>query len=362
MAEPDVTLAIIGGVRKSAFFSAKPIGYVEHMKLGLLAAARITTSAIIEPAAELDSVDLVAVAARDMERAQTSAAEWNIPTAYGSYEELVAADDIDAIYIATPAALHHRWTLAALAAGKHVLCEKPIAANAVEAREMVAAADEAFATNGQIFMEAYHWRYHPMVAQMRDILDSGRLGAIERVVGRFNLPNDFIPRTDIRWDLSIGGGATMDLGCYPLQWVRWAMGSEPKVVSATAEVPVEGIDGSLVAQLEWDGGVTGQIESSMIGAAGEIQIDLVVTGADGEMFAQNPLAPQQGSKLTVTDAAGTESIEVDMSTTYFHQLVAFQQAITSGTQPITSGHDTIATMELIDACYRAAGLDPRPSC
>lgn len=331
------------------------------MKLGLLAAARITQGAIIEPAADIDSIELVAVAARDIYRAQESAAAWNIPVAFGSYEELIASNDIDAIYIATPASLHHRWTLAALEAGKHVLCEKPFAANAAEAREMVAAGAAAFEANGQILMEAYHWRYHPMVDQMRAVIDTGRLGTLQHVAGRFNLPDEFIPRTDIRWDLSIGGGATMDLGCYPAQWVRWAVGSEPTVISASAVTPVEEIDGSLTAQLEWPHGVTGTLQSTMIGPTEMPEIDLVVTGSNGEMVAMNPLAPQHGATITVTDANGSEEIAVETSSTYLHQLRAFEHAIGTGTMPITSGQDAIATMELVDACYTAAGLQPRPS-
>ncbi len=331
------------------------------MRLGLLAAARITSSAIIEPVVNLEGVDLVAVAARDLDRAKQSADDWDIPMAFGSYEELVASDDIDAIYIATPAALHHRWTLAALEAGKHVLCEKPLAANAAEAREMVDAGAAALDANGQILMEAYHWRYHPMVDQMRVVIDSGVLGDITEVAARFNLPDGAIPRTDIRWDLGLGGGATMDLGCYPLQWVTWAMGAAPNVVSATAETPVDGIDGSLTAQLQWDDGVSGQIESSMIGPCDAPEIDLVVVGTSGQMVAINPLAPQHGAKITVDHAHGAELIEVPTSTTYHHQLVAFEHAIDTGTPPITSGDDSLATMELIDACYEAAGLIVRPS-
>ncbi len=220
------------------------------MRIGLLSAARITPLAVVEPARRIDGVDVVAVAARTLERARAAADEWGVERAFGSYEELVESPDVDAIYIATPAALHLRWTLAALAAGKPVLCEKPIAANADEAREMVAAAEAA----GLVLMEAFHWRYHPHVGQMRSILDSGRLGTIERVEAIADLTEDIIPRDDIRWDITIGGGALMDIGCYPVHWVRWAVGAEPTVVSAEAECLVPEIDGRLSAELRWDSG------------------------------------------------------------------------------------------------------------
>jgi predicted dehydrogenase len=328
------------------------------MRLGLLAAARITGPAVIEPARDVDGVDIVAVAARSADRAREYADEWGIPTSYGSYDELVAAPDVDAIYIATPAALHRHWTLAALAAGKHVLCEKPLSANAAEAREMVAAGEAA----GLIMMEAFHWRYHPLVAQMAEVLASGRLGTVQRVEGVFDLPDDRIPFGDIRWDLALGGGALMDLGCYPLQWVRWAVGAEPTVVSAVAECPVPGVDGKLVAELSWPSGVTGRIECSMIEPVTSVMTArLDVYGADGRMLVTNPLAPQRGAVLRVETAAGAEEIPVETSTTYYHQLVAFREAVASGVPPLTSGSDSVATMELIDACYRAAGLGARPS-
>jgi predicted dehydrogenase len=342
------------------------------LRLGLLAAARITGPAVIEPAALVEGVELVAVAARSPERAREVAETWGVPMALASYDELVTSPDVDAVYVATPASLHHRWTLAALEAGKHVLCEKPLAANAGEAREMVAAAERA----DRLLMEAFHWRYHPLVGQMAEVLASGRIGAIERVEASFDLPDGQIPRTDIRWDVAIGGGALMDLGCYPLQWVRWAVGGvrhrfavsdtvgEPMVVAAVAECPVPDIDGRLSAELRWPSGVTGSISCSMI-SPDPPRIRLDVFGTDGRMLVTNPLAPQFGSRLVVeTDAGGRTvetEIEVDRSTTYEHQLAAFRDAVATGVAPPTSGADSVATMELIDACYRAAGLSPRPS-
>ncbi len=328
------------------------------MRLGLLAAARITTKAVVDPARLVPEVELAAVGARSLERARASAAEWDVPVAYGSYEALLADQTIEAVYIATPAALHKTWTLAALEAGKHVLCEKPFASNAAEAREMVAAGE----ASGLILMEAFHWRYHPYIDQIRSVVDSGAIGAVQRVEGYFNLPDGEIPRGDIRWDLPLGGGALMDLGCYPVQWVRWLVGEEPAVVSATADCPVPGVDGFLRAELSWPSGVTGAVECSMIAPADGLDISLTITGANGTIAAENPLAPQNGATLVVETAEGRTEHDVDTSTTsYYHQLVAFLHAVESGVAPITSGADAVANMMVIDECYRAAGLEPRPS-
>jgi predicted dehydrogenase len=327
------------------------------IRLGLLAAARITGPAVVEPAQLVDGIELAAVAARNLERAQVAADGWRIPTAYGSYEELVADPSLDAIYIATPAALHRHWTLEALRAGKHVLCEKPLASNAAEAAEMVAAGDEA----GRMLMEAFHWRYHPLVGQLRDLLDRGLVGRVTHLEARFDLPEGRIPRTDIRWDLSLGGGALMDLGCYPVQWVRWAVGEEPEVTACHAECPVPGIDGRLRADLTFPSGATASIGCSMIGPDPDPDIRLDITGTQGRIHVENPLAPQFGARLVLETSGGTTELPVEASTTYEHQLRAFVEAVRSGQPPPTSGADSVATMAVIDACYVAAGLEPRPS-
>ena len=328
------------------------------VRLGLIAASRIAKPAVVDPAAGVDGVELVAVAARDLDRARRAADEWKIPTAFGSYGELIESPDVDAVYIGTPASYHRQPAIAAIEAGKHVLCEKPFAANADDAR---AIADAARASD-VVVMEAFHWRYHPYVPQIRSVLDSGVLGRIDRIEAVFDIPDGRIGRDDIRWNLAIGGGATMDLGCYSIQWARFAAGSDPEVVSAEAVCPVPGVDGSLVAELRWPSGVTGSVGSSMIATSDAVVAYLHVIGELGTMRASNPLAPQNGgSLLTIETADGTTEHEVDRSATYHHQLVAFREAIVNGAAFPTTADDGVRNMEIVDACYRAAGLEPRPA-
>ena len=328
------------------------------VRIGLLAASRIAEKAVIAPVAEVDGVEITAVGARDLDRARATADRVGATHAFGSYAELLASDDVDAVYIGTPASLHREWAIAAIEAGKHVLCEKPFAANADDARRIA----DAAAGSDVVVMEAFHWRYHPYADQIRDTIESGVLGRIDRIEAVFDIPDGWIGRDDIRWDLAIGGGATMDLGCYPLQWVRFAAGSDPDVVSAEAVCPVEGIDGSLGAELAWPSGVTGRIHSSMIADGDAVGAWLRVTGEQGTMFATNPLAPQNGgSVLTVETADGTTATDADPSATYTHQMVAFREAIVSGAPFPTTADDGVRNMELVDACYRAAGLEPRPA-
>jgi predicted dehydrogenase len=329
------------------------------LRTGLLSASRIAQQAVVDPAALVEGVRLTAVAARDLGRARAAATRWSIATAYGSYDELIESREVDAIYIATPASLHREWAVAAIEAGKHVLCEKPFAANADDARRIADAAN----ASDVVVMEAFHWRYHPYAQQIRDVIDSGVLGKVERIDAVFDVPPAIIPRDDIRWDLAIGGGATMDLGCYPIQWVRFAARGEPQVVSATAVCPVPGVDGSLVAELRWPDGVTGSVSSSMITAHERLVSWLTVRGDAGVMTATSPLGPHVGTaEITIETSGGTKRIQADASrTTYYHQLVAFRDAVSLGTPFPTTADDGVRNMEVIDACYRAAGLDVRPS-
>ena len=332
------------------------------LRLGLVAASRIAQAAVIDPLPDVEGVELTAVGARDLGRAQQAAAKWGIPHAFGSYDELINSDQVDAVYIGSPASYHRHSAVAAIEAGKHVLCEKPFAANADDARTIADAARRS----DVVVMEAFHWRYHPYAEQIRTIIESGVLGRIDRIEGVFDIPDGDIPRTDIRWDLAIGGGATMDLGCYPIQWVRFAAGSEPDVVSAEAVCPVPEIDGSLVAELRWPSGVTGSIGSSMIAGGSARVAYLKVTGERGTMMANNPLAPQAVDvfgppTLTVETADGVTTQEGALTSTYFHQLMAFRDAINDGALFPTTADDAVKNMEIVDACYRASGLQTRPT-
>jgi predicted dehydrogenase len=327
------------------------------LRLGLIAASRIAVPAVIEPVADVEGVEVTAVAARDLDRARQFAARCGAQHVFGSYAELLESDTVDAVYIGTPASHHRQWAVAAIEAGKHVLCEKPIAANADDARRIA----DAARGGDVVVMEAFHWRYHPYAGQIRAVLDSGELGQIERVEGVFDIPDGRIARNDIRWDLPLGGGSTMDLGCYSIQWVRFAAGPRPEVVSAEAVCPVPGIDASLGAELRWPSGVTGSIHSSMIAPGDRLVSYLRVTGTAGTMHADNPLAPQNGGAVITVDAGGqTRTIAADRTATYYHQLVAFRDAIVDGTPFPTTADDAVINMEIIDDCYRAAGLEPRP--
>ena len=184
------------------------------LRIGVLGTARIAGSALIEPARLVRSVAVTAVAARDAGRAQTFGLQHAIPAAYGSYEELLAAPDVDAVYVPLPNSLHAPWTLRAIDAGKHVLCEKPFTSNAAEALTVAAAAERS----GLVVMEAMHYRYHPLVRRMAALLADGAIGVPSHAQAWTRWPVE--DPGDIRYDYGLGGGALMDGGCYAIDCLR----------------------------------------------------------------------------------------------------------------------------------------------
>lgn len=320
------------------------------LRFGILGAAKIAPAALIVPAAQGDEAVVSCVAARDPERARAFARQHGIPRALDGYADVVADPEIDVVYNPLPMHLHKEWTIAALRAGKHVLCEKPFAANADEAREMVAVAEET----GLFLMEAFHYRYHPLFERVMQIVRSGTLGRLTRLDGEFNVVIE--DRNDLRHRYDTAGGATMDLGCYPLHWMRQVAGSEPRVVSASAIEGEKHVDLSMQAQLEFEGGLRGELRTSI---AAPFSAVLKVEGERGSMVVDNPMQPHNGHRLLLTVDGQTSEEKVEGFTTYRHQLIAFAAALRGDRRVITMGDDSIANMTLIDSVYRAAGLPVR---
>lgn len=320
------------------------------LRIGVLGAARIAPSALIQPSEPIGTVEITRIAARDRRRAEAFASEHGIANVADDYEALITADDVDVVYNPLPMSLHAEWSIRAMRAGKDVLCEKPFASNASEAEEMVRVAQET----GRVLGEAFHYRYHPMFLRILDEVASGRIGDLVRLEGHFNVE---IPRPDLRWEYATSGGATMDLGCYPIHWVRSVAGEEPSVISATADEDPEKIDASLGAELTFPSGATGYIHSAMNDAAAKIL--LTIEGTKGRIVADNPLAPQSGNTLTIETDTGVSSGSVVAGTTYHHMMRAFVDHVRLGSPYPTMGEDSINNMRVIDAAYEAAGLPKR---
>ena len=325
---------------------------MDHLRIGCLGAARIAPAALIKPAELNDRVVCAAVAARDPGRARTFASKHHVPKVHDTYEALLADDEIDAIYNPLPNGLHGLWTLRALQAGKHVLCEKPFTANAAEAREV---ADAALGS-GLVVMEAFHWRYHPLAARMLEVIASGELGDVRRVEAALCFPLPVF--SDIRYQLALAGGALMDAGCYPVSMVRTLAGAEPTVVHASAKLRSAGVDRRMEAELSFDDGRTGSILASMWSST-LLRLQIRVVGSQATMRVFNPTNPHMYHRLSVAGRGGRRHERVHGGPTYGYQLEAFRAAIQEGQPILTPPSDAVANMTVIDAVYRAAGLEPR---
>jgi predicted dehydrogenase len=325
------------------------------VRIGTLGAARITPTALIKPARQVDGVEVVAVAARDRERAEKFATKHGIGRVHDSYEALLADPDIDAIYNPLPNSLHAPWTIAALEAGKHVLCEKPFTSNSDEAEQVAAVAERS----GKVVMEAFHYRYHPLARRMLEIVESGEIGPVRTIETWMCVP---IPlKGNIRYRLDLAGGAMMDVGAYSVHMLRTLAGAEPDVVRARAKHSSPGVDRWMQADVTFTDGRTGRLTCSMF-SADILHIGARVTGDAGEVKVFNPVGAHVYHRLTVRKRDGSrrrERVGVGSGSTYDHQLRAFVAAVVDDVPILTPPSDAIANMRVIDAVYRAAGMEPR---
>jgi predicted dehydrogenase len=322
------------------------------LRIGVLGAARIVPTALLIPARAVPEVAVTAIAARDPRRAAAYAKGHGIPRALASYDELVDDPDVDAVYNPLPNGLHCEWTLRALAAGKHVLCEKPLSSNAAEAEQMAEAAERA----GRVLMEAFHWRYHPLAARMIAIAKGGTLGRVERIETNMCVP--LLLPGNIRYDYGLGGGATMDTGCYAVSMLRHLAGAEPEVTRAEAKLSSPKVDRAMTAEVTFADGRTGRVRCSMFSWA-LLDISARVIGTHGEMRVFNPVAPQFYHRLTVRTAEGKRVERFPGPSTYEHQLRAFAACVLAGAPVLTSARDGVANMRVIDRIYEKSGLPLR---
>lgn len=317
------------------------------LRVGLLGAAGIAPKALIAPARRRDDVELVAVASR--RDGADFAARHRIPTAYSRYEDLLSDESVDLVYVALPPSEHAKWTIAALEAGKHVLCEKPMTMNSSQAKAILAAANQT----GRRAFEAFHDYYHPLQAWIRDFIRSGQLGRVGSVTAVFNGANPFNPAS-IRHVPELGGGALMDLGCYPVHWVRTLFG-EPTVTRASAERNPLGADLRIEAALEFEGGVQGLIKASMEPTV-TLESSLTVIGEAGTLRVENMVFPARGHSIQIERGGLTHVSTVAGLDTYDHQLAAVVDGLRLERPLATEGPDYVDNMATIDAIYAVAGI------
>lgn len=320
------------------------------IRIGLLGAAWITPMAILKPAELLADVEVTAVAARDPQRAHEYALEHGIKHVEVDYRALLARIDIDLVYIALPVSLHAQWAGLALAAGKHVLCEKPLVMNAQEARELALIAQ----SSGKHLIEAFHYRHHPYFKRIQAIVASGELGTIRTITGRLHVP---VPPREgqIRHDPEMGGGALMDLGCYPLNMIRTLCGDEPETINAEAIIGTTGVDLSIKATLTFASGVEGLIDCAMP-ETGELEGELIIEGELGRLHASKPILPHLGGVLHIESPQGQREENADPQSTFFYQLQVVANTLQGDSPAVPSIQDSVANATVLDAIRKAANI------
>ena len=323
------------------------------LRFGILGAARIAPMALIAPAGRVPEAQVLAVAAREPARAHSFAAKHGIRRVHQSYEALLADPEIDAIYNPLPNSLHARWTIAALEAGKHVLCEKPFAASVAEAEAMAAAAERT----GHVLVEAFHYRYHPLFARVRAIVDSGELGDVRHMEAHLCFP--LLRPSDIRYRADLAGGALMDAGCYALHFLRHLAGSEPDVLRANALWTRGGVDRALSAELRFAGTRTGRLSCSLLSWS-VVRASASVVGSAGRLSVLNPWLPQLYHRLRLVTTSGARTERVFGPASYDCQLRAFVAAVREGKPVPTSPADAILNMRAIERIHLAAGRQAGP--
>lgn len=323
------------------------------LRIGILGAARIAPFALIRHARRLDGVEVTAVAEEYHSERHLAryAKKHGIPETYRSFDALLANPAIDAVYIPLPIGMHADWCIRAVEAGKHVLCEKPFAANAAEVERVLRVAE----TTDRIVAEAMHFRYHPLVNRVRDIIRAGEIGAVYSIDATFCA---YWPFTDFRFDYATGGGGTIDMGCYPIGFIRAVTEEEPIVRQATATLYGTLIDRVMRAKMDLPSGGEVRLLVSLR-SRHLLSLSIRIRGSKGAIDVFNYVKPEVGHRLRIRSDGRTRREHVPGGSTYGTQLAAFAEAVRTGTAPVTTVTDSLDNMRVIDAIYRAAGLPVR---
>ncbi len=316
------------------------------LRWGILGPGRISR-AFLTGLADADGATAVAVASRDAGRARAFADEFRVPWAYGSYADLLGDPDVDAVYIGLPNGLHPEWSVAAARAGKHVLCEKPLAASEADAEAMFEAARVA----GVWLMEAFMYRFHPRTLRLAELVADGAVGPVRVMQGSFGFTVGETANT--RLSAELAGGAALDVGCYPVSLARMVIGARPAHVFAAARWADTGVDAALAGSLDYPGGELGQVYGSMFA---EDHQTAVVIGSEGMIEIPTPFAPPQDrpARLVIGRAGSRVEETFDPVDQYRLEAEGFDRLIAAGhdvtglpEMPLAESLDNAATIEAL---------------
>lgn len=314
-------------------------------KLGILGVAKINNR-VIPSFARTHYTELAAIASRSQDKADAAAKEASIPKAYGSYEALLKDPDIDIIYNPLPNHLHGEWTKKAADHGKHVICEKPLAPTAKEAEEIVAYCHK----KGVKLMDGFMWPHHPRTEKIKSFLKNGQIGNIMRIHGVFTFFMEDLNSGNVRLFPEMGGGGLLDVGCYPIFGIRWAMESEPISVYAQAQYH-RGVDVAMTGILNF---ADGRVASFDCGFTMPVRMGFEIVGSDGVLNIPNFWLPEQHAGFNISRNGHLENHHVPG----FDQIALmhdhFSQAILNKTPVIPDPMEAVKTLRVLDALSKSA--------
>jgi xylose dehydrogenase (NAD/NADP) len=332
----------------------------KKIRWGIISAARIAESAVIPAIHASSNGEVAAVASRDRAKGEAYAKRNNIPKVYSSYEELLADPEIDAVYNPLPNGLHGEWSIKAAQAGKHILCEKPLASNAAEAEAMVAAAKEA----NVLLAEAFMYRFNPQIQKVKQMIAQGAIGKVNRVnaVFSFAMSDD---TEDIRLDKSLAGGSLMDVGCYCIDSTRYLLGEEPLEVKAFSDMAStkSGVDESMVGIMRFPSGALAHFDC---GFRTFFTQTFEIRGTGGRIYLERayvPLRPDANADVTIrywkgqvgSEDSGYQEIKVDKPDQYVLMVEDFADSILNNRPMKFPVEDSVNQMKAIDMLYASLG-------
>ena len=315
------------------------------LKWGLLSTARINR-AVIGPIRASNRNQLEAVASRSIDKARAYAREWEIPRPFGSYEEMLADPEIDVVYISLPNGLHAEWTIKAAQAGKHILCEKPLALSEQELDAMEAATQKA----GVVLAEAFMYRHHPQTLQVKQLVDKGEIGDLQLVRGSFTFKLQNLG--DVRLAPELGGGSIWDVGCYPISYARYLAGTEPLEVFGWQYSGDAGVDLTFAGQMRFPDDVYAQFDS---GFRTPFRAQVEVVGSSGSLLVPTPFKPEQNEKILLRRGDEVEEIYMPGQELYLGEIEDMADAVLLGKAPRISLADSRSNLKTIRALLESAG-------
>lgn len=318
----------------------------DRLNWGILSTARINRS-VVPPIQKSKRSKLLAVGSRNPQAAEEFAKKYKVPRTHASYEALLADPEIDVIYNPLPNSLHAEWTIKALRAGKHVLCEKPLALTVEEVDAVIAAAKET----GKVVTEAFMYRHHPQTIQVKELIDGGAVGDVLLIRGAYcykqSRPND------VRLEPELGGGSIWDVGCYPISFARYIVGVEPVRFMGWMIPSDKGIDLSFAGQMIFPGEVCAQVHSSF---QSPYEPFMEITGSEGRMRVPVPFKPGDRTSVLVEKEGRVDMLQFRSKELYAGEIADMEDAVLLGNPPRISLEDSRGNVAAILSLIEAARM------